>query len=497
MKIVYLVDDAVHPWGGVQVVLRQADALHARGHEVTVLCRSAAPTWYEPRCTFVTVDDFDATDRSGGIVVGTWCRTVPSTLGVSNAIPVHFCQGYEGDDPQHEDHLWTIERIYRLPTHKIVISEFLARRIASLFGDRDLTVVPYGIRDDLFGRKPHDDRAPQRTRGCGPLRVGLIGPYDVSWKDIPTGIDALRIASRERDIEVVRVSPTPITDRERATWEDLRVEEHTTLDLERMASIYRSLDVFLGTSNGGAEGFFLPAVEAMASGVPCILTDIECFHTHGTDDDRHRADHAIFVRAGDAKAMARAIIALAADAPRWSRLAERGLEVASHHTFSKHVDAIESVFSKLFVERAMTDGAVTGSTSERGAMCHRMIDSSLITRRKSGAHAAVSIARAACALTPDSADAWLCLARILAETQVRVAADGKAEPSDLGEARCAFERARALCHDTPEIAWFEGRLAHAEGNVSEAARCYERAIGLGHPGLRLRSELANLETCIC
>ncbi|MCA8969926.1 MAG: glycosyltransferase [Planctomycetes bacterium] len=488
MKIVYLVDDAVHPWGGVQVVLRQADALHARGHEVTVLCRSPAPTWYEPRCTFATVDDFgaiDAIDGSGGILVGTWCRTVPSTLGVPNAIPVHFCQGYEGDDPQHEDHLWTIERIYRLPAHKIVISDFLARRVASLFGDREMTVVPYGIRDDLFGPSTRDDRTPPRGRGHGPLRVGLIGPYDVPWKDIKVGIEALRIASGERGIEVVRVSPTPITDRERATWGDLRVEEHTAVDLERMASLYRTLDVFLGTSNGGAEGFFLPAVEAMASGVPCILTDIECFHTHGTDDDRLRADHAMFVPVGDAGAMARAINELAVDRSLWSQLAKRGLEVASHHTFSKHVDAIESVFSKLVAERSTTDCAVAGSASERGAMCNRMIDSALITRKQSGAHAAVSLARAACTLTPNSADAWLCLARILAET------------ADLSEARSAFERARALCHDTPEIAWFEGRLAHVEGDTSEAARCYERAIGLGHPGTRLRSELANLETCIC
>jgi glycosyltransferase involved in cell wall biosynthesis len=64
-----------------------------------------------------------------------------------------------------------------------------------------------------------------------------------------------------------------------------------------MASLFRSCDIFLGPSRSD-EGFGLPAAEAMASGVPTVLSDIPSFRAF----DR-RNDFALFSPEDDAESM--------------------------------------------------------------------------------------------------------------------------------------------------------------------------------------------------
>ena len=68
------------------------------------------------------------------------------------------------------------------------------------------------------------------------------------------------------------------------------VEWHERVAPRAMGDLYRTLDIFVATSRGSEEGFFMPSIEAMACGVPCVLTDIPC----ANDYDEHR-DYALFV----------------------------------------------------------------------------------------------------------------------------------------------------------------------------------------------------------
>ncbi len=491
MQIVYLVEDAVPPWGGVQVVFRQADALRERGHDVTILCRSEAPTWHEPRCKFERVDAFHERYAPQTIVVGTWCPTVPAALVDVDAIPVHFCQGYEGDDPKHEASLATIERIYRLPTKKLVISPFLERRIARLFGAKDLHRVPYGIRDEIF--------APASGPRCGSkLRIGLVGPYTVPWKDIPTGLEALEVVTRRlagrRAIEVVRISPVPFTDEERLAWRSLDVEAHCAVSQDEMARLYRSLDMFLGTSNGGAEGFFLPAIEAMASGLPCVLTDIDCFRDYGSAADRQGCTYARFTAAGDAEAMASAILEVALDEAERGRLARRGLEVAREHRFAVHVDAVEAVFTA-YVDEARSESKAAREARrlerELASIAWRGIDALILRAREGSTRDVIEAAEALCTLTPEHADAYLMLVRLL------TILPAAREPGAAAAAGRALKRALELCPLTPGLARLAAQVAVAERDPESAAQWYERAQDLGHPGRLFQSERARFAPCVC
>src|SRR5262245_24415172 len=100
MRIVYLLETAAEIWGGVKSVLEDANLLHDRGHEVTVLARSAAPGWMSLRARFAQVPDFDpARIPEADVVVGTFWTTVPHALAARRGVAVHYCQGYEGDNP--------------------------------------------------------------------------------------------------------------------------------------------------------------------------------------------------------------------------------------------------------------------------------------------------------------------------------------------------------------------------------------------------------------
>ncbi|MEQ1631228.1 MAG: glycosyltransferase family 4 protein, partial [Planctomycetota bacterium] len=304
MRIVYVLERTDQLWGGVKVALTDANWLQAAGHDVTVVSRTVAPPWMELRCGFRQIPGLEPRSLpEAEIYIGTFWTTVPSAAAAAalrGAACVHFCQGYEGNAAEFAEHRHRIEQIYRLPgVHHVTISQHLTELLGQKFGIR-AAEVPNAIDHDVHFPGTRDAA---RSR----IRVGLVGPYEVPLKGIRTGIEACRLAEMAgQQIELVRVTNTGKSAAEGA--QQFPVEWHQRKKPTEMGDIYRSLDVFLGTSNGVEEGFSLPAVEAMACGVPCVLTDIPCYRAHGN------TSYALFVPADDAAAMAEALV-LAARVP--------------------------------------------------------------------------------------------------------------------------------------------------------------------------------------
>ena len=334
MRIVYLLESTVGLWGGVKAALEAANLLHERGHAVTVLSRTGPPPWMEMLCGFETVPAFTpAAIPPADLVIGTFWTTVPPAVQSGRGRPVHYCQGYEGDNPENVAFRDRIDAVYRVPdTHKMTISGHLTRLLRERFGWDPLEVT-YAV--------DHRVMFPGADRGVGrPVRVGLVGPWEVAWKDIATGMRACALAHRAGlDLEVVRITNTDPHPEERDAA--FPVEWHVRVPPAEMGALYRSMDVFVGSSRGHEEGFFLPSVEAMACGVPCVLTDIPCYRGYSEED------YALFVPPRDPVAMAEAIVRAAHDPARRAALRAAGLGTAALYHQDRHVAALEQAFSAI------------------------------------------------------------------------------------------------------------------------------------------------------
>jgi glycosyltransferase involved in cell wall biosynthesis len=309
MNIAYLLEDT-NLAGGIRVAAAQADALIGRGHHVTLITTGAPLTWRESRAEWQYVKSLDTVDaKPFDFVVGTFWTTLESTFAIAGNRAIHLCQGYEGSFAAYRDLKSDIDTAYRLPVPKITVSPHLVD-ICRQFYD-DATYIGQ-IVDAIF----YQQRS--AVRATVP-RVLLVGPAQADFKGIDVGYEAVRQArQRGACFDLVRVSQWGPAADEAA---DLASEFHTALDTGAMARLIASCDIFLGPSRT-QEGFGLPAAEAMASGIPTVLTEIPSFLSW---DGVH--DYALFVAEEDAAAMADALLRLMADDALQRRLASRGREV--------------------------------------------------------------------------------------------------------------------------------------------------------------------------
>jgi glycosyltransferase involved in cell wall biosynthesis len=126
------------------------------------------------------------------------------------------------------------------------------------------------------------------------------------------------------------------------------VEHHEEVLPRAMGELMRSLDVLLGTSSGHEEGFFLPAVEAMASGVACVLTEIPCFRGYAAP-----ANYALFVPPRDPVQMAHALAVVATRPDVRTELREKGLAVARLYTWERHLSQLLNAFEGILGSRGV------------------------------------------------------------------------------------------------------------------------------------------------
>ncbi|HEV7525629.1 MAG TPA: glycosyltransferase family 1 protein [Acidimicrobiia bacterium] len=150
----------------------------------------------------------------------------------------------------------------------IVPSKFTAQELEREGFETDrIAVVPFGV-DQPVPRDPDEiDRAVARAHVKPPyiLTVGTVEPR----KDLPTLVRAVDRLRRTRpDLTLVVVGPRgwgEVTGLDRSFVQAIGAQPWSVLD-----ALYRRADAFCLASK--YEGFGLPAVEAMARGVPTIAT---------------------------------------------------------------------------------------------------------------------------------------------------------------------------------------------------------------------------------
>jgi glycosyltransferase involved in cell wall biosynthesis len=173
--------------------------------------------------------------------------------------------------------------------------------------------------------------------------VLLCGQSQADLRGIQEGYGAVTHARWfHQKLDLIRVSPWAPSREEPL---DSVQEFHVALTTDEMTRLMHSCDILIAP-NHREEGFGLPAAEALASGLACVLTAIPSYLSF---DEKH--DYALFAPEDNAVELGEKLIELLSDRDLRDRLRDRGREVAEQWRVERVVERLEG-----FMERRRPAG---------------------------------------------------------------------------------------------------------------------------------------------
>lgn len=274
-------------------------------------------------------------------------RRIPAAVTVYDLVPFLFPQTMQLSN-------YLVTRFLLPPSlarakRIMVISESVAADVRRIFGislDR-ISVVTPGVRREFAARDPFEarrrisERLGIDTRRPYLLTVGTVEPR----KNLLTLVKALASlprATRMRFSLLVAGAPgwktSPLYDAARSLVLEGAVRFLGFVSDDDLPWLYAGADLFLFPSF--YEGFGIPVVEAMASGVPVVASDIPVM--------REVAGQAgVLVAPTASVAWAKTIVDLLDDSTQRAEMRERGFAQAARYTFEQSAHRLLDVFDAL------------------------------------------------------------------------------------------------------------------------------------------------------
>lgn len=326
LQLAYLLEDTAAS-DLETTVLAQADALIARGHRVRLVTMGQPVTWRSSRGEWIYVDDFSQYDAAEDhFVVGTLWTTVQPAWKLAGGRAVHLSQGYEGAFSAYESIRPQIDATYRLNIPKLAVSKSLLPTLQQF--TNDVTYVGQIVDEEFYRARTPPERQP--------LRVLLSGQSQADLKGIHEGYGAVAHARWfHQKFDLIRVSPWAPSREEPL---DAVQEFHVALTTGEMTRLMHSCDLLIAP-NHREEGFGLPAAEAMASGIPTVLTSIPSYLSFD-----EAGDYAVFAPEQNAVELGEKLIELLSDEGLRQRLRVRGREVAEQWRAERVAERLEAFF---------------------------------------------------------------------------------------------------------------------------------------------------------
>jgi glycosyltransferase involved in cell wall biosynthesis len=239
----------------------------------------------------------------------------------------HFVQGHE---------TWSLSpgalaSLYRSPTRKIAVSEWLRREVEKAGGRAE--VIPNFFDFCRFRLETPPESRDSRF-------VGMLF-HRAACKDADTGLKALELAKiREPALRACLFGAFPM-DRELPPWISYLCNPSPT----QLLGFYNEISVFLGTSR--LEGWGLTVGEAMVCGAAVVCTDNPGYADMAVDGET-----ALVVPAGNPPAMADALLRLVRDGGTRAGLAHAARQHIANFTKACSVERLKGLLLKAFQENS-------------------------------------------------------------------------------------------------------------------------------------------------
>jgi glycosyltransferase involved in cell wall biosynthesis len=336
LRITYLFESTTL-WGGNKVALEHAEALADTGYHMTIVSKDSGPSWYPLKLPVVSASTLDAGSiPESDIIVGTYWPTVKAAYESQRGLAVHLCQGYEASNKELLSQKGAIDEVYSYRIPKLTVSPHLDRFLKERF-NAETYYIGHMLNRDIF--YPSKDRSDEK--GLNPFTILVVGPFEADVKNIATALKGVSFARKrlKTPVKLIRVSQFPLSPAEKAIAEP--DEYHFHVPYQSMGELYRKADLLVSVSKE-AEGFGLPALEAMGCGVPTVLSRISSYISFDKTPD-----YALFVEPPDYESLAESIEMLFHDRPLRNMLIQRGLAVAENFTKEGVVSRLKTAFETI------------------------------------------------------------------------------------------------------------------------------------------------------
>lgn len=361
MRITFVMAGGFNLSGGDRVISIYAERLQRRGHQVTAVASgypnprlrehlrslrrehrlarkheygkshfTDSPVPHKRLETYRPVVDSDVPDAD--VVISTWWETAEwvAKLSPQKGAKACFLQHYEAFEYTPKKR---VDATWRLPLHKITISNWLVDLAKYKFEDTNISLIYNSVDTEQF-------HAPPRERHAVPT-VGMLY-HHAPWKGVPVSLEALEQVRKEfPNLRLVTFGSTDIA--ERLPLPDYATHV-TSPEQDKIKDLYAQCDVWLCGSQ--SEGFHLPPLEAMACRTPVVSARVG-----GPIDIIKDGVNGYLADVGDATALAehvKTVLRLPND--EWRKMSDAAYATATQYTWDDATDLFEAALYRA-VER--------------------------------------------------------------------------------------------------------------------------------------------------
>lgn len=464
LRVTYLINSILGVTGGNQTLLRQADELQRRGHDVTIVTYTPKPDWFTFKMRVVQVPAGQAMAPHvppSDVVISTYFINTHELLAVKAAVKVYYAQGDQfvfadttlADTPENRKWRELSRSSYLLPNVRFVPnSRNLARAVEKMTGRKPDGFLPVCTDQTIF-------RPLQRGLHGSRVRILIVGPdvrgsaaEPLLFKGIQDIHDALHLLAKQHpNFTAVRMSGTPPE-----IFNRFPCEFHVAPSDEMKTVLFGTADILIYASH--YDSCPRPPQEAMAAGCAVV-----CTATPGAMEYCRDGENCLLVPIQSPQAIADATLRLIQDQALRERVVQGGLATAREFPREREWNELEAMLHR-FVQEAKTTPA--GPVESECARVPRS--------RGLGATSAQTEPRERGTLTAPGQVKTVVMPPV-GKLGSLVEANALFIKKDYREAWEATLAAIAIRPFHPEAYLLLGEIARAVGDFAQAKACAERA----------------------